>query len=286
MKHLFVCGHLRPNGRREGSPWRFFQIIPLGIAFALALAMTTARAGIIAGPWLEGDATTNVDVLVECDSTAPVMVSYGLSTNYSATASTSGCWTNANVASDFIHRVRLPNLDANQTYHFHIPAAGASLPDMNFATMPATNLVAGIALASAPAAVSNAIAAAAGGRLVEKINRVNRFGGPQFYAYIADTLGPQLLVLDGSGAPLINARVTPFAGLPATIQAAARTAVAARMQVCRQAFQTAAPFVMPDSTAPYVVDYVIEEDEPVFALLRETDGWVRASYGYYEDDPD
>jgi hypothetical protein len=152
--------------------------------------------------------------------------------------------------------------------------------------MPPTNLVAGITLAEAPGAVSNAVVAAANGRAIEKINRVRRFEGPQFYAYIADTLGPQLLTVNTNGDVLINASVVPFADLSPVIQAAARTAVAGRLQVCRQASQTGGPFVIANSQSPYVIDYILNEDEPVFGLLRETDGWVRASYGYYEDDPD
>ena len=62
--------------------------------------------------------------------------------------------------------------------------------------------------------------------------------------------------------------------------------MAGRLQVCRKASQTGVPFVLANSQKPYVIDYILDEDEPVFALLRETDGWVRASYGYYEDDPD
>jgi hypothetical protein len=130
------------------------------------------------------------------------------------------------------------------------------------------------------------VVAAAHGRAIEKINRVRRLEGPQFYAYIADTLGPQLLTVNTNGDVLINARVTPFADLPQVIQQAARAAVAGRLQVCRQASQTGGPFVFANSQNPYVIDYILNEDEPVFGLLRETDGWVRASYGYYEDDPD
>jgi len=89
-----------------------------------------------------------------------------------------------------------------------------------------------------------------------------------------------------NGEALINARVLPFSDLPQVIQEAARTAVAGRLQVCRQASQRGGPFVFANSQSPYVIDYILNEDEPVFALLRETDGWVRASYGYYEDDPD
>jgi hypothetical protein len=255
------------------------------LAFGL-LAFSPVHAGVVIGPWLEGDTTTNVDVLVECDAPTPLTLNYGLSTNYGASAATSVCWTNARSAADFIHRIKLTGLQTNQVYHFQLAGQGAAPTDFDFATMPPTNLVAGITLAEAPTAVRNAVMAVAGGRAVEKVNRVNRYEGPQFYVYIADALGPQLLTLNTNCEVLINARVVPFADLSPTLQSAVRTAVAGQLQVCRQATQTASPFVVPNSQSPYIVDYLLNGDEPVFALLRETDGWVRASYGYYEDDPD
>src|ERR1035441_1190102 len=302
-----------------------------GALFALAVrplmvwllaGLLQADAAVIVGPWLEGDSTTNVDVLVECDSAADMTVNYGTTTNLGMSAATSNCWTNSGAASDFIHRITLTGLQPNAVYYYQLtgqgaaatdynfaaiahtqrapltglqPTAvyyyqltgqGAAATDYNFATMPPTNLVAGITLAQAPGAVSNAVVAAASGRAVEKINRVSRLEGPQFYAYIADTLGPQLLTVNTNGDVLINAKVAPFADLPQAIQQAARAAVAGRLQVCRQASQMGGPFVLANSQSPYVVDYILNEDEPVFALLRETDGWVRATYGYYEDDPD
>jgi hypothetical protein len=252
----------------------------------LFLSLLPARAAVVIGPWLEGDTTTNVDVLVECDSADAMAVDYGPTTNYGMSAVTSVCWTNIKSSSDFIHRIKLPGLQPNMLYHYRLAGQGAATTDLNFATMAPTNLVAGITLEEAPLAVSNAVAAVANGRAVEKINRVNRLEGQQFYAYIADTLGPQLLTLNANGDVLMNAGVVPFADLPQAIRDAARTAVAGRLEVCRRATQTSGPFVLSGSQSPYVIDYLLEEDEPIFALLRETDGWVRASYGYYEDDPD
>ena len=49
------------------------------------------------------------------------------------------------------------------------------------------------------ARISNAVAAAANGRAIEKIHRIARTEGPQFYAYIADTLGPQLVTVNTNG---------------------------------------------------------------------------------------
>ena len=256
------------------------------LAAWMILGLVQTRAAVIVGPWLEGDTTTNVDVLVECDSAAAMTVNYGATTNFGMSAATSVCWTNTKGGPDFIHRIKLTGLQANMLYHYQLAGQGASTADYNFATMPPTNLVAGITLAEAPLAVSNAVVVAANGRAVEKINRVNHSEGPQFYAYIADTLGPQLFTVNINGTVLLNARVVPLASLPQAIRDAARTAVAGRLQVCRQASQTGAPFVIADSQSPYVIDYLLNEEEPVFVLMRETDGWVRACYGYYEGDPD
>jgi hypothetical protein len=256
------------------------------LATCLALCVLAARGAVVVGPWTEGDTTTNVDVLVECDSAAAMTVHYGTTTNYGMSAPTSACWTNSQSGADFIHRIHLNGLQPNTGYHFQMAGQDASTADFNFGTMPLTNLVATITLADAPQAVSNAVAAVASGRAVEKVNRVNHLEGQQFYAYIADTLGAQLLAVNAEGGVLVNASVVPFANLPPSTQAAARTAVAGRLQVCRQASQTGSFFVFPESTKPYVIDYIINEDEPVFALIRETDSWVRACYGYFEGDTD
>jgi hypothetical protein len=268
---------------------RRVPVCALGIgmlAVGLLLGRVQARAAVIVGPWLEGDMTTNVEVLVECDSADPVAVNYGATPDYGMSATTYTCWTNTQAGADFIHRIKLTALRANAVYHYQLAGQGCSGPDYELATMPPTNLLSSVTLSDAPAAVSNVVVTAASGRAVEKINRVNHFEGPQFYAYIADTLGPQLLTVDTNGTVLLNAQVVPFAGLPQVIRDAARTAVAGRLQVCRQASQTGAPFSVADSQSPYVIDYILNEEEPVFVLMRETDGWVRACYGYYEGDPD
>ena len=268
---------------------RQIPILTLGapiLAAWMFLGLVHAQAAAIVGPWLEGDTTTNVDVLVECDSAAAMTVNYGTTSNYGLSAATSSCWTNPGCGSDFIHRITLAGLQSNAVYHYQLAGQGAAAADYNFGTMPPTNLVAGITLADAPGAVSNAVVAAASGRAIEKINRINHSEGPQFYAYIADPLGPQLLTVNTNGTVLLNARVVPFADLPQAMRDAARAAVAGRLQVCRQASQTGAPFVVANSQNPYVIDYVIDEEEPVFVLMRDPDGWVRACYGYYETDPD
>jgi hypothetical protein len=286
-----------PSLRREPTyilPGRNTQSVVLSLrrfsarllALGLLLGLMPTRAAVIVGPWLEGEMTTNVDVLVECDSAAVMTVNYGPTTDYSMSATTSVCWTNPNNGPDFVHRIKLTGLQTNTLYHYRLAGQGALAADYEFATMPPTNLIASVTLSEVPAAVSNAVAGVADGRAVKNINQVNHSDGPQFYTYIADPLGPELLTVSTNGTVLLNARVVPFADLPQAIQDAARRAVAGRLQVCRQASQTGPPFVVANSQSPYVIDYILNEEEPVFVLMRETDGWVRACYGYYEGDPD
>ena len=126
------------------------------LAAWMVLGLVPARAAVIVGPWLEGDTTTNVNVLVECDSAATMTVNYGTTTNFEMSAATSVCWTNSRCGSDFIHRITLTGLQSNTFYHYQLAGQGAAAADYDFATMPPTNLVAGITLAEAPLAVSNA----------------------------------------------------------------------------------------------------------------------------------
>jgi hypothetical protein len=185
------------------------------------------------------------------------------------------CWTNTNAAADFIHRITLTGLQTNALDHYQLAGQGASAADYTFCTYLAGTA---IALAEAPQAVRTAAATVAAGRAIEKMETVSAFEGPEFRAYIAGPLGPQLLTLDGNGQTLDYAEIVPFAGLPPAVRASAPTAVAGRLQVCRKSLQRV--------PTAYVIDYIINEKEPVFAVILEADGLVRASYGYNQDDGD
>jgi hypothetical protein len=236
------------------------------------VGLLPAQAAVIVGPWLEGDSTTNVDVIVECDSAASMTVNYGTTTNFGMSAATSSCWTNSNSAFDFIHRITLTGLQSNTNYHYQLAGQGAAAADYTFGTVP------GLAFADTPAAVQAAMTSVAQGRAVEKIERVMQFEGPEYRAYIADPLGPQLLTVDGNGQTIDNAVVIAFADLPEAVRNSARTAVAGRLQVCRKSLQRTA--------ASYLIDYTLNEEEPVYALILEAGGLVRAVYGYNEGDND
>jgi len=134
-----------------------------------------------------------------------------------------------------------------------------------------------VKLSQTPSAVQTAIVSAAQGRRIQKINRVRQLEGPVFRAYICDQGGLRLLTVDSQGTVLDDAVVIPLAEMPPAVQAAARTAVSGQLQVCRISLHRPQP--------TYLIDYLLGEDEPVFAVI-EADGFVRAVIGYAEEDPD
>jgi hypothetical protein len=245
------------------------------LAVSAGLGLLPVSAAVVVGPWLAGDGTTNVDVLVECDSAAAMTVSYGLGTSYGGSAVTTASYPATN-GPDVIQRIKLTGLQPNSTYHYRLSGQGAGPADYTLKTGPDGK--AGVALAEVPSAVSNRVGSVANGRVIEKLERVAQLDGPHFLAWIADTLGPELLIVAENGGWIDQAVVVPFGDLPEVVRTAARSAVSGRLQVCRRSLYRA--------EATYVVDYIIQEEEPVYALIRGSDGWVRGSYGYLQDDPD
>lgn len=147
----------------------------------------------------------------------------------------------------------------------------ASLPQRTEEHLPV------VPLAEVPPAVRATVALVAQGRRLEKITRVLELEGPVFRAYIADKPGPQLLTVDGKGLILDNAVVIAWADLPEPVRKATATAVAGRLLICRRSIHRAEP--------TYVIDYLINEREPVFALI-DAQGLVRNAIGYNQDDGD
>jgi hypothetical protein len=134
-----------------------------------------------------------------------------------------------------------------------------------------------ISLRATPAEVRSVILAIAEGRRIEKINYVRQPGGPIYRAFINDKAGPQLLTLDCHGKILSNAVIVPFADMPEAVRKAALTGVAGKLEICRKSILPSEPV--------YFIDYMLGEDEPVFAII-EPSGFVRALVGYAEEDPD
>ena len=134
-----------------------------------------------------------------------------------------------------------------------------------------------VTLAETPVAVRTTVLAVARGRRIEKINRVGRLEGLLYRAYIADRLGPELLAVDDGGKIVDDAVVIPFAEMPEAVRKSAQTGVAGKLQICRKSIHS--PETM------YVIDYLVEDDEPVFALIDGA-GVVHAVFGYAEGDSD
>jgi hypothetical protein len=135
-----------------------------------------------------------------------------------------------------------------------------------------------VTLSETPAVVHATILAVAHERRIEKINRVGRAEGLLYRAYIADKLGPELLAVDDKGKIVDDAVVLPFDQMPEAVRKATQTAVTgSKLQICRKSIHSPEPM--------YVIDYLIEEDEPVFALIDGA-GVVHAVFGYAEGDPD
>jgi hypothetical protein len=151
-------------------------------------------------------------------------------------------------------------------------AGCTSLPKQAGAPIPV------VTLSETPPAVRTTVLGVARGRRIEKINRVGRAEGLLYRAYIADKLGPELLAVDDSGKIVDDAVVIPFAEMPEAVRKSTQTAVTgSKLQVCRKSIHS--PETM------YVIDYLIGDDEPVFALIDGT-GVVHAVFGYAEGDPD
>ena len=134
-----------------------------------------------------------------------------------------------------------------------------------------------ITLGATPSPVRGAIVAVAKGRRIEKINCIRQLDGHVYRAYITDKHGPQLLTLDDNGKILDNAVVIPFAEMPEAVRKSAMTGVAGKLETCRKSIHRA--------QTTYLIDYMLGDDEPVFAIIDAT-GFVHALVGYAEEDPD
>jgi hypothetical protein len=99
-----------------------------------------------------------------------------------------------------------------------------------------------------------------------------------YRAYIADKPGPELLAVDDGGKIVDDAVAIPFAEMPEAVRKSAQTGITgSKLQICRKSIHS--PETM------YVIDYLADGDEPVFALIDGA-GVVHAVFGYAEGDPD
>jgi hypothetical protein len=157
------------------------------------------------------------------------------------------------------------------------PQAAAPTPQAVVLVPQAEVPIPVVPLAETPPAVRAVVLTLARGRPIEKITRVGRLEGQLYRAYIADKLGPELLAVDDGGKIVDDAVVIPFAEMPEAVRNSAQSGVAGKLQICRVSIHRPQPM--------YMIDYLIENDEPVFALI-DADGVVQAVFGYAEGDPD
>ena len=134
-----------------------------------------------------------------------------------------------------------------------------------------------VELSQTPPKVRAVIDMVAAGRPVQKITRVPEIAGHLFRAYIRDEPGPQLLTVDARGEVVDNAVVVRFEDMPQAVRESTKTAAVGKVQVCRKSIHR------PRLT--YVIDYILGEEEPAYALI-EDNGFVLGLYGYAAEDPD
>ena len=134
-----------------------------------------------------------------------------------------------------------------------------------------------VKLSDTPPAVQAAIVSAAAGARIQTIHPGQQLDNQVYRVYLAAPEGPRLVVVNEKGSVIDDAVVIPFSEMPTTVQEAARTAVAGRLLVCRKSSSRSPP--------AYLIDYMIGDDEPVYAIIEEN-GLIRAVIGYLEEDPD
>jgi predicted phosphodiesterase len=106
---------------------KLFTIVLLLYVFNLHAAITMQ-------PYLMGVTSNSVYVLVECSTTDPVTVKYGLTTSYGSTATEELYSTT--LSSTYVHKIKLTGLSAGTVYHYQAVQLTLSSSDYNFTTAP------------------------------------------------------------------------------------------------------------------------------------------------------
>ena len=134
-----------------------------------------------------------------------------------------------------------------------------------------------VTLAETPPAVQAAIVSAAAGARIQTISPGQQLEHKVFRTFIDAPGGPRLVAVSEQGEVVEDAVVVPFSELPPAVQAAARTATDGRLLLCRKSSSHSPP--------TYLIDYLIGDEEPVYAIIQ-ADGFIRAVIGYLEEDAD
>lgn len=154
-------------------------------------------------------------------------------------------------------------------------AGCATVPSRDVMTRAGLIPIPEITLAEAPAPVRATIETAAAGRRILRIHRVKELEGFLYRAYVTSRLGPDRVTVAHDGKLVDHAKVVPFEAMPGAVREAAVGAIAGEMGLCRRGVGDAANL--------YFVDYVINMDEPVFAVI-EASGRVLTAIGYAQED--
>ena len=134
-----------------------------------------------------------------------------------------------------------------------------------------------VTLSETPPAVQAAIVSAAAGARIQTISPGQQLEHKVFRTFIDAPGGPRLVAVNEQGAIIEDAVVVPFSELPLAVQTAARTATDGRLLLCRKSSSHSPP--------TYLIDYLIGDEEPVYAIIQ-ADGFIRAVIGYLEEDAD
>ncbi len=103
----------------------------------LIVCVTNLRANILMQPYLMGVTTSQVYVLVECSTTDPVTVKYGLTTSYGSFA-TDELYTATSGSSPltYVHKILLVGLTPGTVYHYQAIQLTSTSNDYYFITAP------------------------------------------------------------------------------------------------------------------------------------------------------
>ncbi|MDR3667335.1 MAG: metallophosphoesterase [Ignavibacteriaceae bacterium] len=104
--------------------------------FIFLLFIANLHATISMQPYLMGVTSNSVYVLVECSTTDPVTVSYGLTASYGNTATDELYSTTAASPVTYVHKIKLTGLSSGTVYHYQAVQLTSTSADYNFQTAP------------------------------------------------------------------------------------------------------------------------------------------------------
>jgi acid phosphatase type 7 len=110
------------------------EMIKKATILVMVLFIVRIQANIIMQPYLMGVTSNSVYVLVECSTTDPVTVNYGISTSYGMTATDE--LYSATLSPTYVHKIKLTGLLPDTIYHFQAIQLTSTSTDSYFKTAP------------------------------------------------------------------------------------------------------------------------------------------------------